>query len=303
MPKLFWTGKLTFPMVLLVNSNNILAWIIGNNRKTAEMTERVKLGYDGIFTDHVRSYDDLGLKFQIKAAKAQLEEIDVAGLSVLDVGCGTGAISFLALERGAGKVTCGDISSLMLKIAGQKASSLGFGPDKISFKELDAQSLPYPDHSFDVVITGMTMGLIPDQRLAVSEMVRVCRPGGMVCVGAHGPEHYWEAVDACFRTVPKRRVLGYRLEFWPQSERALRKMMTRCGLQNLRFKRVIWRNVFPDGGAAFDFFHAISASFWYGKFPRDKIGPAVDKTRRYYMDKRITQVTDDVIFGYGIKPI
>ena len=254
MPELFWTGKLTLPMALLVNSNNILAWLIGNSRKTGEMTKRVKQGYDGLFSDHVRRYDELGLKFQIKAARAQLEEIDIAGLTVLDVGCGTGAISFLALERGAAQVTCGDISSLMLKSGEQKASSLGFSPDKISFQELDAQCLPYSDNSFDVVMTGMTMGLIPDQNLAISEMVRVCRPGGLVCVGAHGPEHYWEAVDAFFRTVPKRYVLGYRLEYWPQSEKALRKIMTRCRLQSLRFKRVLWRNVFPSGSEAFDFF-------------------------------------------------
>jgi len=301
MPKLFWTGKLTLPMAIVINSNNVLAWLSGNSRKTADMTRRVKLGYDGLFSDHVRRYDELGLKFQIKAAQAQLEEIDIAGLTLLDVGCGTGAISFLALERGAAKVTCGDISSLMLKTAERKASSLGIGADRISFQELDAQSLPYPDNSFDVVMTGMTLGLIPDQRLAVSEMVRVCRPGGLVCIGAHGPEHYWEAVDACFRSVPKRYVLGYRLEYWPQSEKALRKMMIRCELQNLRFKRVLWRNVFPSGGEAFDFFASISASFWYAKFPRDKIGPVVEKTRRYYIDKGITQVTDDVIFGYGLK--
>lgn len=100
MPKLFWSGKLTFPMVLLVNSNNILAWLIGNSRKTVKMTQRVKLGYDGQFSDHVRRYDELGLKFQIKAAQAQLEEVDIAGRTALDVGCGTGAISFLALEGG-----------------------------------------------------------------------------------------------------------------------------------------------------------------------------------------------------------
>jgi len=302
MPKLFWSGKLTFPMVLLVNSNNILAWLNGNSRKTAEMTQRVKLGYNGKFSDHVRRYDELGLKFQIKAARAQLEEVDITGMTALDVGCGTGAVSFLALERGAAKVTCGDISSFMLKTAEQKASSLGFGSDRISFQELDAQSLPYPDDSFDVVLTGMSMGLIPDQRLAVSEMVRVCRPGGLVCVGAHGPEHYWEAADACFRKVPKRYVLGYRFEYWPQSEKAVRTMMVSCGLQNLRFKRVLWRNVFPSGGDAFDFFASISASYWYAKLPRDKIGPTVEKTRRYFADNGIVQVTDDVIFGYGTKP-
>jgi ubiquinone/menaquinone biosynthesis C-methylase UbiE len=303
MARIFWTGKLSLPMVALVNANNILAWLAGSSRKNDDMTRRVKEGYDGKFSDHVRRYDELGLKLQIRAAQAQLEEVDITGKTILDVGGGTGAISFLAVERGAAHVTCGDISVFMLDLAARKAAGLGYGPNKIAFRELDAQSLPFPDNSLDVVITGMTLGLIPDQRLAVAEMVRVCRPGGLVCVGAHGPEHYWESVDGCFRTVPKRYVLGYRFEYWPQSEKNLRNMMAGVGLQNQTFKRVIWRNIFPSGGEAFDFFAAISASFWYAKFPKDKIGPAFEKTRRYFQDKGKVQVTDDVIYGYGTKPV
>jgi len=111
----------------------------------------------------------------------------------------------------------------------------------------------------------------------------------------------WEAVDASFRAVPKRHVLGYRLEYWPMSEKSLARMMEGCGLVGLRFKRVIWRNVFPSGGAAFDFFAAVSSSFWYGRFPPDAVGSTVDRTRRFFQDHGITQVTDDVVIGHGVK--
>jgi len=302
MPRLFWTGKLTLPMAVLVNANGVLAALTGSCRKTDEMTRRVKRGYEAAFSDHVRHYDDLGLRFQLKAAREQLDEIDVRGRTILDVGCGTGAISFLALERGAARMTGGDISKLMLEMAEKKASALGLGADRVSFQEVDAQDLPFADGTFDMVLAGQTLGLVPDQRRAIAEMVRVCRPGGLVCVSAHGPEHYWEAIDASFRAVPKRYVLGYRLEFWPVSEKALRAMMAGCGLEDLRFKRVIWRNVFPTGGEAFDFFAAISGSFWYERFPPDRIGPTVERTRRHFVDKRVTQVTDDVVICQGQKP-
>ncbi len=302
MARIFWSGKLSLPMALLVNANSVLAWLGRSSRRNAEMTRRVKQGYEGDFSDHVRSYDDLGWTLQARAAKAQLEDFSVAGKTVLDVGCGSGALSFLALERGAASVTCGDISLLMLGMAEKKAAELGPNAGRISFRELDAQALPYPEASFDAVLTGMTLGLVPDQKRAVSEMVRVCRPGGTVCVGAHGPEHYWEAVDGCFRAIPKRYVLGYRIEYWPQSERHLRRMMVECGLRNLRFKRVIWRNVFPSGAEALDFFASISASFWYGKLPPAKVASVAERTRRYFDSKNIVQITDDVIFGYGFKP-
>ena len=71
----------------------------------------------------------------------------------------------------------------------------------------------YYDASFDAVISGMTFGTLPDQELVLREMIRVTKPGGYVCVGAHGPEHYWEAIDATLRCINKRYVLGYRFEF------------------------------------------------------------------------------------------
>ncbi len=43
-------------MMLMVNANNILAWITGDIRNTAAMKQRVKQGYEGSFSDHVSGY-------------------------------------------------------------------------------------------------------------------------------------------------------------------------------------------------------------------------------------------------------
>jgi hypothetical protein len=58
MPTIFWTGKLSLPMMLVVNANNILAWLTGNARDTAAMKNRVRQGYDGAFSEHVIRYDE-----------------------------------------------------------------------------------------------------------------------------------------------------------------------------------------------------------------------------------------------------
>ena len=105
------------PMTLMVNANNILAWLTGNARNTTAMKDHVRQGYDGAFSEHVTRYDELGIRFQTKAALAQLEGVDLQGKEVLDVGCGTGVISLLALQKGAAKVVCGDISNYMLATA------------------------------------------------------------------------------------------------------------------------------------------------------------------------------------------
>ena len=302
MPAILWTGKLSWPMTLMVNANNVLAWLTGNTRNTAAMKDRVRQGYNGAFSEHVTRYDELGMPFQTRAAIAQLEEMDLQGKNILDVGCGTGVMSLLALQKGAAKVVCSDISNYMLERARDKADRQGYGVDRIDFRQLDAESLPFEDASFDTVMTGMTLGLLPDQDKAIREMVRVLRPGGFLSAGAHGPEHYWEACDASFKSINKRYVLGYRLEFWPLKEEEVRQILVNAGLVDIRTRRLTWRNVFKSGGEAYDFFAAISSNFWYAQFPPDKREEENRKTRDYFERKGVVEITDDVIFAYGQKP-
>ena len=301
MPTLFWTGKLSLSTKLMVNANNILAWFTGNARDAAAMKGRVRQGYDGTFSDHVTRYDELGAEFQTKAATAQLEAVDLQGKSVLDVGCGTGVISFLALQKGAAKVVCGDISNYMLEVARTKADRFSYGADRINFRQLDAESLPFEDASFDVVVTGMTLGLLPDPGKAVAEMVRVLRPGGLLSIGAHGPEHYWEACDASFRAINKRYVLGYRLEFWPRTEKEIRRLLAAVHLDDIRTRRLTWRNAFKTGAEAYDFFSAISSAWWYAKVPARKRDEETRKARDYFERKSVTTITNDIILAYGQK--
>jgi ubiquinone/menaquinone biosynthesis C-methylase UbiE len=299
MPHLFWSGKLTLPMKLLVEANNILALFTGSSSDIRGMKHRVKQGYEGEYSQHVQQYDELGYHLQDRSARIQLEGMRLQDMHALDVGCGTGALAQVALENGAKGIVCGDISAFMLKQAMGKESA-----DHInySFCQLDAEALPYKKDSFDAVISGMTFGLLPNQKEAVDEMIRVVKPGGLVCIGAHGPEHYWEAIDACFRCISKRYILGYRLEWWPRTEQFVRGLLEQADLDGIRSKRVIWRNEFENGSAAYDFFAAISASWWYAKFPSDQILMESKKARDYFERNDINIITDDIVVAHGYKP-
>lgn len=299
MPSLFWSGKLSLPMKMLVEANNLLSLLNGNINDLQGMKERVKQGYEGKYSNHVHRYDELGNHLQDRSARIQLDGISFEGMHVLDVGCGTGALALVAFEKGAKGVVCGDIADFMLRKAKEKAAAI---KQDYSFCQLDAESLPYRDCSFDAVISGMTFGTLPNQKLALDEMIRVVKPGGLVCVGAHGPEHYWEAIDASFRCIKKRYILGYRLEWWPRSEKHIRRLCQRANLENIQSKRIIWRNEFENGLAAYDFFAAISSSWWYAKFPPDEIKKDSNRTRNYFNRKNIKIVSDDIVLAYGNKP-
>jgi ubiquinone/menaquinone biosynthesis C-methylase UbiE len=298
MPSLFWSGKLTLPMKALVEANNILAFFTGSASAVQEMKSRVKQGYEGKYTDHVSHYDERGYHLQEKSARYQLDGLQLEDLTVLDVGCGTGALTQIAFENGARSAICGDISAFMLRLAQQKTF---FTERDHNYCQLDAENLPIKDHAFDAVISGMTFGTLPDQKRVLAEIARVTKPGGLICIGAHGPEHYWEAIDASFRCINKRYIIGYRLEWWPRDEHYLRALMEDQDVADIQVKRVIWHNDFGSGGAAYDFFAAISASWWYAKFPPHERIKDSQKTRDYFEAKNIHVITDDIVVAYGYK--
>jgi len=285
-------------MKLLIEANNILSLITGSARDLKGMKDRVKRGYDGEYTDHVHAYDEYGFHLQAKSARLQLKHLSFDNMNVLDVGCGTGALGYVAVEQGAKFVVCGDISYSMLKavMAKNQVSSV-----KLINCQLDAEDLPFGDDSFDSVISGMTFGTLPNQKRVAKEMVRVTKPGGLVCVGAHGPEHYWEAIDATLRCINKLYVLGYRFEWWPRSEAYIKRLFEDAKLQNVQCKRTIWRNKFGDGAAAYDFFASISSSWWYAKFPPQDRQRDSERTRDYFMRNNVDVVTDDIVVAYGYK--
>ena len=90
---------------------------------------------------------------------------------ILDVACGTGIVSRLAVDAvdvSVGKVVGVDINPVMLKIARHR--SLG---KNIEWKEGSAMSLPFPDQSFDLVICQQGLQFFPDRLKALKEMKRV----------------------------------------------------------------------------------------------------------------------------------
>ena len=109
-----------------------------------------------------------------------LDRIDLEpGMDLLDVGTGSGGtVAIPAAERGA-KVVGSDITPVLLEHARRRAGEVGVA---VEWVEADAQELPFGDASFDRVTSTFGAMFAPDHRRAAAELVRVCRPGGMVAM-------------------------------------------------------------------------------------------------------------------------
>jgi len=105
------------------------------------------------------------------------------GERVLDVGCGSGAVTRTLAQRVApgGRVTGVDTSSALLKVTRELAEKNGLA-NLIELQQGDCRALPFPDASFDAVLAATTLSHVPDPQRAIREMVRVTRPGGRVAV-------------------------------------------------------------------------------------------------------------------------
>jgi ubiquinone/menaquinone biosynthesis C-methylase UbiE len=98
---------------------------------------------------------------------------------VLDVACGPGLVA-LHLAEAAGQVTGLDLTPAMLDKARELQRQRGLA--NLSWDLGRADALPYPDASFDAVVTRFSFHHMMDPARALAEMGRVCRPGGRVVV-------------------------------------------------------------------------------------------------------------------------
>jgi ubiquinone/menaquinone biosynthesis C-methylase UbiE len=301
MPTLFWTGKISLPLRLMVNMGSIIAWITGNARDSSAMKERMKDGYNGKYSDYINKYDALASYHYEKISNTLIQKIDCNGKEVIDVGCGTGILSFIALEKGASKMSCVDISKLMLEKCRGKSITKGYIDDLISFHEGDAERLPFSDATFDVVLLNMVLGVVPNQQATITELTRILRPGGTIALSAHGPAHYMEAIEASVKSMNMRYFLGHRFEFWPREENEIRTFLVNAGLDNIQTERLTWIDEFDNGGEVFDFFASTSGLWWYHRLPPEIRNKETEKTRTYFQRKNVTEITSDVVFGFGSK--
>jgi len=279
---------------------SIIAWITGNARDTNSMKKRMRDGYNGSNTDYACQYDELSSFHYRKISDILIQQTDCRNKEVADVGCGTGILSFITLEEGVSKLSCIDISRAMLDKCREKSIDKGYN-DIISFHEADAEHLPFQHNSFDIVYLNMVLGLMPNQLAIIKESTRILRPGGVIAISVHGPNHYKEAIEAGLKSLKIRYYLSHRLEYWPRDEKRIKTFFIKAGLDNIRTKRLSWIDKFEDGGQVFDFFAASTGLWWYHRLPSEIRNKEAEKTRIYFQKRNVSQITSDVVFAIGSK--
>ncbi len=143
------------------------------------------------------NYAVIGTTLQI-VGENLCEAMDLrAGMRVLDVAAGNGNATLAAARRWC-DVTSTDYVSALLEAGRLRAQAEGH--EAIRFQEADAENLPFPDASFDAVMSTFGVMFTPDQEKAAAELARVCRPGGKIGLANWTPASF---IGQVFKTIAK----------------------------------------------------------------------------------------------------
>jgi SAM-dependent methyltransferase len=160
--------------------------------------------------------------------------VEFAGVrgEVLDVGCGTGSLTFTAAKnKDVSRIVGIDPSNGFIEYARSLLAD-----SRVSFEVGDAQNLPFPDASFDRCLSSLIVSFIPDAQKAAREMRRVTRPGGVVATcmwdnggGMEGFQVIWDAAIALDAGAKR-----FREKHLPHgSSDELRRLWTNAGLRDI----------------------------------------------------------------------
>lgn len=122
-------------------------------------------------------YDQMMGRWSRKLAPQFIEFAGFAsGEKILDVGCGTGSLTFaLAKLPTISEIAAIDNSPIFVEAALRRNTD-----PRVTIRQADARALPFEDHVFDRALALLVLHFVPEPDKAVAEMRRVARPGGVV---------------------------------------------------------------------------------------------------------------------------
>jgi ubiquinone/menaquinone biosynthesis C-methylase UbiE len=169
-----------------------------------------------------------------------------SGMRLLDIACGTGIVARVVAERmqGTGSIAGIDMNPAMIEVGRRVAAEENITIDWHIGK---AESLPFPDRSFDVVTIQQGLQFFPDKPAALRECFRVLVPGGTLAVGIWSSlekqgvqQHYAEAIERVTGSASMHAPYG------TVTEASLRKLLDDAGFIAISIEEVTIELTFDD---------------------------------------------------------
>ncbi|MBV9951084.1 MAG: class I SAM-dependent methyltransferase [Acidimicrobiia bacterium] len=196
-----------------------------------------------------------------------------AGDDVLDVAVGDGNAAILA-ARGGASVTGVDLTPAQLDLARARCAAEGVD---VELREGNAEALPFPDASFDVVVSSMGLIFAPDHEAAAAEVARVLRPRGRVGITAWADEGWADRLwERAAELLPPPNPSAPKPDDWGDPSTAVARFAA-AGIEATADVRPFWWQL-PSEAAAAAFFEQAAGPF-IALFQRAETNGTADQLR------------------------
>jgi SAM-dependent methyltransferase len=204
-----------------------------------------------------------------------------SGRRWLDVGCGTGALCATIVDRCSPSSVAGvELSEGFLKTAKENLAG------RAALHQGSATAIPLDDASADVVVSGLVLNFVPDQRAALHEMARVSAKGGTIAAYVWDyagkmelMRYFWDAAVELDRDAAK---LDEGVRFPLCRPEALGKLFASVGLEGVEVKPIDIPTSFAD-------FDDYWQPFLGGQGPAPAYAMSLDETARARLRDRIRE--------------
>jgi ubiquinone/menaquinone biosynthesis C-methylase UbiE len=214
----------------------------------AKLQRRVqRYGWDRAAEYYERCWEE-----QLKPAQQRLlQRAELRpGERVLDVACGTGLVTFPAAEAvgATGEVIGTDISDEMVRVCRETAARRGVA--HVRFERMEAETIAFPDASFDAVLCGLGLMYVTDFEGSVREIARVLREGGRASVAVWGRRSHcgWAEIFPIVESRVKSDVCP--LFFQLGTGNLLAQLFARAGLRDVVSDVLTTELIYEDPGEA-----------------------------------------------------
>ena len=153
---------------------------------------RIRRMFDGIAPKYDLLNHLLSLNIDKAWRRRVVKTLPATTGPILDMCTGTGDLALEYHRATGGKVSIvgADFSGRMLELAVKKSAKI-HADSIIQFVQADAQHLPFPDDTFEIVTVSFGLRNVTDPLKGLAEMTRVCRPGGSVAVLEFSKPRHW----------------------------------------------------------------------------------------------------------------
>jgi ubiquinone/menaquinone biosynthesis C-methylase UbiE len=275
-----------------------------------EEPKKFKENVEKTFDKFSDRYDDLVGGWMRYSTIRILDEIEIPDdPTCLDVASGTGLSTFELMEACGGRGTFYgiDIAAATVSCANGVARERGLG--NVKFTKMDAEEIGFPDGTFDLVLSNMSLQFFPDKPKALREIHRVLKPGGQFAFTFQGGPGMQEPLGVMLEVASRHPEVPELLEVIRSSKSCflgLEEWMDLLETAGLRLTNIYGRHSvsFPDPGFITTEDN-VSWDVWRQAIPRDALDEIVEEINEAAWEaatERGFRSTSYVIFAWGTKP-